>query len=73
MPKDIKMEFAKRLKKLRAEYNYTQQRLSEISTVDYKHIQKLESKNPSAARIDTLEKIAGAFDISLSKLLDFDK
>ena len=73
MPKNIESKFAKRLKEFRAEYGYTQQRLSEIARVDYKHIQRLESKNPPAARIDTMEKIARAFGISLSQLLDFDR
>ena len=72
MQKDIKVRFAKRLKKLRKEYGYTQQRLSEAARVDYKHIQRLESKNPSAARIDTAEKIARAFNISLSQLMNFE-
>lgn len=73
MPKDIKTEFAKRLKEFRTKYGYTQQRLSEIARVDYKHIQRLESKKPPAVRIDTLKKIAQAFGVNLSKLLDFDK
>jgi len=34
-------------------------------------VQLLESKHPPAARLDTLEKLAKAFDISCSKLLDF--
>jgi len=41
--------------------------------VDYKHVQLLESKDPPAAKLDTLEKIAKASQISSSKLIDFKK
>ena len=72
MSKDIKARLAKRIKKLRAKHGYTQQRLAEIARVDYKHVQRLESKDPPAARIDTMEKLAHAFRISLAQLLEFD-
>ena len=62
---------AKRLRQLREKYGYTQQKLSELSDIDYKHIQRLESGDPSGATIDTLEKLAKAFNISISKLLEF--
>ncbi len=71
MAKDITLKFAKRLRELRKKYGYSQQKLAELADIDYKHIQKLESKNPSAVKIDTLEKIAKAFRISLSKLMEF--
>ncbi|MBU0686768.1 MAG: helix-turn-helix domain-containing protein [Candidatus Margulisbacteria bacterium] len=72
MNKDIKIELGKRIKALRGKYNLSQERLAELARTDYKHIQKLEGKNPPAAQIDTLEKIAKAFKLSVSKLLDFD-
>ena len=68
----MKLKLAKRLRTLRQQHGYTQQRLSELTNIDYKHIQRLESKEPSAATIDTLEKLAKTFNISLSKLLDFE-
>ncbi|MFA5393696.1 MAG: helix-turn-helix transcriptional regulator [Candidatus Ratteibacteria bacterium] len=72
MPRGIELKFAGRLRELRAKYGYTQQRLSEIARVDYKHIQRLESKEPPVIRINTAEKIAKAFNISISELLDFN-
>jgi putative transcriptional regulator len=72
MAQNIKLRFAQRLRELRDEHNLTQQRLSELSKIDYKHIQRLESKNPPAARIDTLEKIAKAFDIPIHELVTFE-
>ncbi|MBI5149629.1 MAG: helix-turn-helix transcriptional regulator [Candidatus Omnitrophica bacterium] len=69
----IKLKLAKRLRQLRQKYGYTQEKLAELSGVDYKHIQLLESSNPSTAKLDTIEKLAKAFKITPSKLLDFKK
>ena len=62
---------SKRIRESREECGYTQDRLAEITGIDYKYIQKIEGKNPPAVRIDTIEKLAKAFKISCSKLLDF--
>ena len=67
----MRLKLAKRLRQLRKRHGYTQERLAELSGVDYKHIQLLESVNPSAAKIDTIEKLAKAFKINPSKFLDF--
>lgn len=71
MQSEARFKLAERLRQLRKKHKLTQWGLSELSGVDYKHIQLLESKEPSAAKIDTLEKLAKAFRISLSKLVDF--
>lgn len=71
MENEVRLKLATRLRQLRKKCKYTQQKLSEVAEIDYKHIQLLESKKPSAAKIDTLQKLAKAFNISLSKLLDF--
>jgi len=71
MPEDIRIKIAKRIRNLREKYGFTQQKLSFITGIDHKHIQRLESKNPPSARIDTLEKIAYAFNLSLSEFFDF--
>lgn len=71
MSMEIRLKLASRLKGLRKKYKYTQEKLSELADVDYKHIQLLEGKRPSAATLDTLEKLAKAFNLPLSKLLDF--
>jgi transcriptional regulator with XRE-family HTH domain len=49
----------------------TQEKLAELSGIDYKHIQLLESSDPPAAKIDTLAKLAKAFKIAPSDLLKF--
>ena len=71
MNKAIQIKLAKRIKSLRKKYEMTQEKLAEVSGVDYKHIQLLESQNPSIAKIDTVEKIAKAFKMTPSKLIDF--
>lgn len=65
-----RLKFGKKLRALRKKHGITQEALAETAGIDYKHLQKLESKTPSAATIDTLEKLAAAFKISISKLLD---
>ena len=67
----IQKQLAKKIKDLRKATGMTQEKLAEISGIDYKHIQLLESKNPPAAKLDTLEKIAKAFKIVPSDLLKF--
>jgi transcriptional regulator with XRE-family HTH domain len=62
-------KLANRIRKLRKENKFTQEELSEKSGVSYKHIQKLEGNYMHDPKLDTLKKIAGAFNISVSKLL----
>lgn len=70
MSKDIRVSYAKRLRKLREEHGYTQQRVSDLADVEYKHIQRLESRRPCDVKLSTMAKIAKAFEITLSELLD---
>lgn len=71
MSEDIKKVFSKRLRQLRLKYGYTQQKLCELADIEYKHIQRLESNKPCDVKLSTVEKLAKAFDISISKLLNF--
>jgi len=68
---DIRLRLASKIRELRKKRGLTQEQLSELSGIDYKHIQLLESKKTPAAKLDTIEKIAKAFDITPSKLLKF--
>ena len=67
----IQTRLARRLRQLRKEHGYTQQKLAEKAEIDYKYLQRLEGKSPPAIRITTLAKLARAFRISASELLDF--
>jgi len=50
---------------------YTQERLAELTHIDYKYIQRIEGKTPPNVRIETIERLAGALKTTPSKLLDF--
>ena len=72
MGNDIRIKFAKRLRELRLKKMWTQEELAEYADLAYRHVQRLEStKNPPPAKIDTIEKLAKAFKISPSQLLNF--
>jgi transcriptional regulator with XRE-family HTH domain len=71
METDIRIKLALRIRELRKKKGWTQDRLSEIANIDYKHIQLLESKNPPYPKLDTLEKLAKAFKIKPAELLKF--
>jgi transcriptional regulator with XRE-family HTH domain len=66
---DINRRFGKKLRELREKAGLTQEQLAQLSEVDYKYIQRLESKDPSSPSLNILEKLAKAFKIKVSKLL----
>jgi len=67
----INLKLAKRLRELRKRKGLTQERLSELSGIDYKHVQLLESSKAPAAKLDTVEKLAKAFNMTPSELIKF--
>jgi transcriptional regulator with XRE-family HTH domain len=71
MEDNIRLKIGKKIKKLRNKRRYTQEKLSEISEIDYKYIQRIEGKKPPALKIDTIERIAKALKVTPAKLLDF--
>ena len=68
---NINIRFGKHLKALRRKKKLTQEKLAGLADLEYKYIQRLEGKKPSSPTLNSLEKFAKAFDISISKLLDF--
>ncbi len=64
-------KFSKRLRELRKKNGLTQEKLAEISGISYKNIQYLESKNPTCPSLITINKLAKAFKIKPSKLINF--
>ncbi len=72
MPRpQIRYKFGKRLRALRKQKGWTQEKLAERADIAYKHVQRLEGKTPSPVKIDTLEKLANAFKMPVWKLLQF--
>lgn len=70
MGQNIRRKFGRRIYQLRIKKGWTQEELAEYADIAVRHIQRLEGKNPSPVKIDTIEKLAKAFKISCSKLLD---
>ena len=66
---NINIKFGRRLKALRKEKEITQEDLAYLAGLEYKYIQRLEGKKPSSPTLNTLEKLAKAFDITITKLL----
>ena len=68
---NINIRFGKHLKALRRKNKLTQEKLAGLADLEYKYIQRLEGKKPSSPTLNSLEKLAKAFNISVSKLLGF--
>ena len=66
---EIVRKFSKKLRELREKNGLTQEKLAEIADISYKNVQYLESKNPTCPSLITLNKLAKAFKIPLSKLI----
>ena len=71
MAQDIRRKFGRRIYQLRSRKGWTQEELAERADIAVRHIQRLESKSPSPAKIDTIEKIAKSFGVNCSKLFNF--
>ncbi len=68
---NINIRFGNHLKALRIKKKLTQEELAELSNLEYKYIQRLEGKRPSSPTLNSLEKLAKAFKISIPKLTTF--
>ena len=68
---NINIRFGNHLRTLRRKKNLTQEKLADLADLEYKYIQRLEGKKPSSPTLNSIEKLAKAFDISISELLDF--
>lgn len=66
---DINIKFSETLKLVRKSKGYTQEQLAERSGIDYKYLQKLESKNPSSPTLSVLEKLSHGLGITLTEFI----
>ena len=69
MENNIRLKLGRKIKSLRQECEYTQEKLAELAGIDYKYLQRIEGKTPPAVKIDTIEKLATALRVSVSELL----
>ena len=67
----VRLQLAKRLRQLRKEKKLSQEKAAERANLDIRNYQRLESQKPRATRIDTLDRLAKAFDVPLWKLFKF--
>ena len=68
---EARRKLAKRIRELRKKRGWTQQELADKADLAMRHIQRLESGKPPAIELDSMVKLAKAFQITLSTLLDF--
>jgi len=71
MESSIRIKLGRKIKQLRKKCGYTQEKLSDLSRIDYKYLQKIEGKNPPALKIDTIAKLAKTLKVKPSELLNF--
>lgn len=71
MANTVLLKLAKRIKALREKCGYTQEKLADITGIDYKYIQKIEGKNPPNLKVETIVKIAKGLKVPTSRLLEF--
>ena len=67
----IRLALARRLRQLRLKKGYTQEQAAERADLDIRYYQRLESKNPNAVKIDTLERLAKGLGVPVWKLVQF--
>ena len=66
---EARKKLAERIRDLRKKKGWTQQELADHADVTMRHIQRLESKKPSAIELDTIVRISAAFKITSSEFL----
>jgi transcriptional regulator with XRE-family HTH domain len=67
----IRLKIGQIIKEIRKKRGYTQEKLAELASIDYKYLQKIEGKSPPALKVDTIDRLAKALKISAAKLFDF--
>jgi len=70
--KDIRMKFGAKVKHLRISKGYSQEKLAELSDLDRTYIPGIESGKRNVSLV-VIEKIAKAFKIRLSELLNYQE
>ena len=69
---EARKKLARRIRQLRKEKGWTQQKLADEADITMRHVQRLESTNKTPAiEIDSIIRISKAFNISASSLLKF--
>lgn len=67
----IRLQFAQKLREERRKAKLTQEEMAERIDVSVRYYQMLESKNPPASKIDTIEQLAKALKVKPVELFSF--
>ena len=70
MSNTINIKLGKKIKEVRLKSHLTQEQLAEATKTSYKYIQRIEGKKPPDIRLTTIERIATALKIRISKLIE---
>lgn len=68
MVKELKHIVCQKIRSLRIKNGLTQQDLAYTAGIDYKYLQKIESKSPPNISLQVIEKLSKALKISPEKL-----
>jgi len=67
----IRLQFSQKLREKRGKAKLTQEEMAERLEISVRYYQMLESKNPTAIKIDSIEKIAKVLKIKPIDLFRF--
>jgi transcriptional regulator with XRE-family HTH domain len=65
----IRLQFAQNLRKARKKAKLTQEEMAERLDISVRYYRMLESKNPTAIKIDGIERVAKVLKVKPAKLL----
>lgn len=69
MKSQLNTKLAQKIREVRIKRGYTQEELAELVKTSYKYIQRIEGKTPPDLRVSSVERIAKALNVKVSKLL----
>lgn len=69
---NLRILFGKKLRKIRRNNDLTQERLAELLGVSVEFVSNME-RGVNAPSFETIEKIAQAFDLTVSELFNFEE
>jgi transcriptional regulator with XRE-family HTH domain len=69
VPKNLQRDFGRRIRELRDKSGWTQRQLSERAKLSYQHVNNIENGHREPC-LEALFKLAAAFDIKASQLIE---
>lgn len=66
----IRLRVGKKIRDLRKRQELTQEKLAELTGIDYKYLQRIEGKNPPNIKLETIAKLAKTLKVDPPRLLE---